>query len=219
MRLFAFYFLEYIRRMVQGENMEKRKKKTGIGKLPAMKLYMTGFFAGIFITNFIWKMEWRQKTLASIYLLGTFAGKEMEGTEYFLYVLKMRGSVFLIAALCGISVFGVPLAVMGSLVQGMKIGILWTMSILQFGMVGGLVSAGLLIPQYILYIPSMCYLFSLMFAQSMEMWRNKGVFPKKISWYFSQVLFTGMLYFVGIVLEAYGNPWFFQMLTKNLHLF
>lgn len=205
--------------MVQGEEMSKRKNTAGTGKLPAFKLFTAGFLMGILIPNIIWKIEWRQKTLASLYLLGTFVGKGIEGYEYFLYVLKIRGSLFLIAALCGISVFGVPLAITGTIAQGLEIGILLTMSILQFGMAGGVAGAGLLLPQYILYIPSLCYLFSVIYHQSMEIWNNKGLFPRRIYWYFSQVIVAGMMYFGGIMLEAYCNPWLFRMLTKNSHFF
>ena len=34
---------------------------------------MTGFFAGNVLPNLIWKMEWKQKTLASFYLIRSFA--------------------------------------------------------------------------------------------------------------------------------------------------
>lgn len=184
-----------------------------------LRLFVTGFLLGILIPNAIWKMEWRQKTLASVYLLGTFAGKSIDGQEYFLYVLKMRGSAFLVAALCGISVFGVPLAVLGTVLQGMEIGLFLTMSILQFGLAGGAIGAGLLLPQYLLYIPAVCYLLSIVYMQSMEIWRNRGLIPRKVSGYLVQVLLAGAVCFVGILLEAYCNPWLFQMFTKNSYFF
>lgn len=205
--------------MVQGEDMRNRKRKTEKGTLPALRLLAIGFLLGILIPNVIWKLEWRQKTLASVYILGTFAGKSMEVQEYFLYVLKMRGSVFAVASLCGLSVFGVPLAVIGTLLQGMEIGLLLTMSILQFGLAGGMVGAGLLLPQYLLYIPAVCYLLSMVYMQSMEIWRNRGLFPQKVFQYILQVLFAGAVYFVGILLEVYCNPWVFQMFTKNSYFF
>lgn len=205
--------------MVQGEDMGKRKKRFEKGTLPVLRLMAIGFLLGILIPNVIWKLEWRQKTLASVYILGSFAGKSMEMQEYFLYVLRMRGSVFLVAALCGISVFGVPLAVLGTLLQGMEIGLLLTMSILQFGLAGGVVGAGLILPQYLLYLPAVCYLLSVVYLQSMEIWRNRGLFPQKVFQYMLQVFFAGAVYFVGILLEVYCNPWVFQMFTKNSYFF
>ncbi len=205
--------------MVQGETMEKRKKRFGKGLLPAVLLLAIGFLLGIVIPNVMWKLEWRQKTLASVYILGTFAGKSMKGTEYLWYVLRMRGSVFLVAAFCGISVFGVPLAVLGMLLQGLEIGLILTMSILQFGLAGGAVGAGLFLPQYLLYIPSVCVLMSVVYMQSLDIWKNRGLFPKKVYRYVLGILPAGALYLVGILLEVYCNPWVFQLFTKNLYLF
>lgn len=205
--------------MVQGEVMGKKKREPGRGKLPVLALFAAGFLLGILLPNIIWKLQWRQKTLASVYLLGTFAGKNVEGKEYFLYVLRMRGSLFLVAVLCGISVFGVPLAVLGAFVQGMEIGMVLTMSILQFGLAGGMVGAGLLLPQYLLYLPAVGYGLSVVYLQSLEIWKNKGLFPRSISWYMLHMILAGAVYFGGILLEAYCNPWVFQMLTKNLQLF
>lgn len=205
--------------MVQGEDMGKRNRRVSKGTLPVLQLFLTGFLLGILLPNVIWKLEWRQKTLASVYLLGTFAGKSMDVQEYFKYVLKMRGSVFAVAALCGISVFGVPLAVLGTLGQGMEIGLLLTMSILQFGLAGGAVGAGLLLPQYLLYVPAVCYLLYLVYLQSMELWKNRGLLPQRIYWYVMRVILAGCIYFGGILLEVYCNPWVFEMFTKNSYFF
>lgn len=205
--------------MVQGETMGKRKRRIGKGTLPAVRLLAIGFLLGILIPNVIWKLEWRQKTLASVYILGIFAGKSMEGAEYFWYVLRMRGSVFLVAAFCGVSVFGVPLSVLGMLIQGLEIGLILTMSILQFGLAGGAVGAGLFLPQYLLYIPSVCLLLSVVYMQSLDIWKNRGLFPQKVYRYVLAVLPAGALYFGGILLEVYCNPWVFHLFTKNSYLF
>ncbi len=85
-----------------------------------------------------------------MYLLRTFAAKSEAGVEYFLQVLRMRGSFYLLGAACGISVFG-GRCCRRQIYLGIKIGILITMSVLQFGFQGGLVGVGLLFPQYIIY--------------------------------------------------------------------
>ena len=201
--------------MVQGEDMRKRKMKTGSGVLPVWRLMGTGFLLGILIPNVIWKLEWRQKILTSVYLLGTLGREDLSGYDYLLYVLKMRGSVFLIIALCGLSVFGVPLAVLVSLIKGIEVGMILTISILQFGLAGVIMGAGLLLPQYLLYIPAICYLLSAVYFQSVEIWRNKGLFPQKIYGYIMHIFLAGTVYTAGIFLEVYCNPWVFQMFTKN----
>ena len=59
----------------------------------------------------------------------------------------------MLAACSGVTIFGMPLAIMGMLAGGVLIGMLLTVSVLQFGLNGGLVGAGLLFPQYLLYLP------------------------------------------------------------------
>ena len=57
---------------------------------------MTGFFAGNVLPNLIWKMEWKQKTLASFYLIRSFAGKIFPAELISLEVLRRRGRFFLL---------------------------------------------------------------------------------------------------------------------------
>ena len=117
-----------------------------------MDIVFSGFLIGVLIPNTIWRLEWHQKTAASIYLLGTFADKSMEGNRYLWHVLRVRGGYFLLTVLCGFSVFGVPLAVLGILFLGLEIGMILTLSILQFGLAGGAVGV-------CLFCPSICFIF------------------------------------------------------------
>ena len=98
---------------------------------------MTGFFAGNVLPNLIWKMEWKQKTLASFYLIRSFAGKDISGGAYFLEVLRRRGVFFLLLFLCGFTIFGVPLTVAYMLFLGMETGMILALSVLEFGIYGG----------------------------------------------------------------------------------
>ena len=86
---------------------------------PVQILFMAGFLIGMILPDIAWKMEWHQKTISAMYLLRSFAAGSEAGVEYFLQVLGMRGSVYLLGAACGISVFGVPFAVAGSMYLGL----------------------------------------------------------------------------------------------------
>ena len=129
---------------------ENRKWKTA-GRFPAEILFLTGFLAGTILPNIVWKMEWKQKTLASFYLIRNFAEKDISGSGYFMEVLRRRGGFFIILFLCGFTVFGVPLSVAYMLILGVETGLLLALSVLEFGLYGGLAGAGLLLPQYIIY--------------------------------------------------------------------
>ena len=177
---------------------------------------LAGFLIGMLLPDILWRMEWHQKTISAMYLLRTFASGSEAGVEYFLQVLGMRGSVYLLGAACGISVFGVPLAVAGSIYLGIKIGLLLTMSVLQFGFQGGMVGVGLLFPQYLFYIPCIFYLYRQSYDQSMRIWKNRGMFPGGIPLYFLRIFLCGILYLAGMVTEAYCNPFILEWLVKKV---
>lgn len=196
--------------------MRKKIKSGKNGTFPAWRILLAGFLLGVLLPNILWKMEWQQQTMASMYLLGAFSGGEISGMDYLLEVVRMRGTYFLIAFFCGLSVFGVPLAILWMAVTGIKIGALLTLSILQFGLTGGAVGVGLLFPQYILYLPVLAYFLSAVYAQSLEVWKNKGLFPQKVCRYAVVSALSGALYLGGILLEVYCNPWVVEMLIKKL---
>ena len=54
------------------------------------------------------------------------------------------------------------------LILGMETGLILTLSVLEFGIYGGVAGAGLLIPQYVIYIPVYFYLAGLVYRQSYD---------------------------------------------------
>ena len=53
----------------------------------------------------------------------------------------------------------------------------------------------------------------------MEIWRSRGLFPEKISEYAVRLFLCGIVYFAGILLEAYCNPVVVEVLMKSLKIF
>ena len=197
------------------ENIRKYKKTY----FPAVWIYSGSFLLGILIPNIIWKTAWNQKAAASIYLLSIFAGKDLEDQKYFIQVLKMRASIFILAALCGITVFRVVIAIAGLLGSGLLLGMVLTMSVLEFGIPGCAVGIGLVFPQYIFYIPCMLLLFTEIYRQSLETWKNQGRMSADITGYTGRILLCGLGYSLGILLEIYCNPKVMEFLMKNISIF
>lgn len=197
------------------ENIRKYKKTY----FPAVWIYSGSFLLGILIPNIIWKTAWNQKAAASIYLLSIFAGKDLEDQKYFIQVLKMRASIFILAAFCGITVFGVVIAIAGLLGSGLLLGMVLTMSVLEFGIPGCAVGIGLVFPQYIFYIPCMLLLFTEIYRQSLETWKNQGRMSADITGYTGRILLCGLGYSLGILLEIYCNPKVMEFLMKNISIF
>ena len=92
-------------------------------------------------------------------------------------------------------------------------------SILQFGLQGGIVGASLLFPQYLVYIPCLFYLMAAVYSRSLEIWRSRGFFPGKVFGYVLQVFFCGLAYTAGIFLEVFLNPKIVEIVMRNLKIF
>ena len=193
--------------MVQGEYMETVLSTKIKNSFPGLALLMAGFLAGLLIPNFIYRFSWKQQAFSAIYLLTAYGKTGAEGTDYLLKIIWMRGSFFFLSLLCGFTVFGVPIAVGAMLFTGLELGMVFSMSILQFGLTGGAVAAALLFPQYLIYLPLWNVVYQMIYRESMGIWRNHGIFPRKVSDYFLKVFLYTMLYGVGIFLEWRVNPW------------
>lgn len=198
--------------------MEKKIRERKKSSLAVWRLFLAGFLLGILIPNILWKVQWQQKTVMSMYLLASFAENEVSGADYLIQVLKIRGSYFGLAFFCGISVFGVPLAVLGMVFMGFKIGMLLSVSILQFGLWGGAAGAGLLFPQYCIYLPVGAFYLALIYEQSKEVWKNRGLFPLKVYRYVGKACLLGLFYMLGIVLEVFCNPLVVEFLMGKLKI-
>ena len=193
--------------MVQGEYMETVLSTKIKNFFPGLALLMAGFLAGLLIPNFIYRFSWKQQAFSAIYLLTAYGKTGAEGTDYLLKIIWMRGSFFFLSLLCGFTVFGVPIAVGAMLFAGLELGMVFSMSILQFGLTGGAVAAALLFPQYLIYLPLWNVVYQMIYRESMGIWRNHGIFPRKVSDYLLKVFLYTMLYGVGIFLEWRVNPW------------
>ena len=193
--------------MVQGEYMENVLSIKTKSFFPGLALLLAGFLAGMLIPNFIYRFSWKQQAFSAVYLLTAYGKTTVGGQEYLLQLIRIRGGFFFLSLLCGFTVFGVPIAVASMIFTGLGLGMVFSMSILEFGLTGGAVALGLLLPHYLIYLPVWNGLYQMVYKESMGIWRNHGIFPQKVSNYFLQaILYTG-LYSVGIFLEWRINPW------------
>ena len=205
--------------MVQGEAMEKLlciKTKT---TFPGMALLLFGFLAGMIIPNLVYRFTWKQQAFSAVYLLGTYGRTAAYGKEYLYQIIGMRGGMFLLTLLCGFTVFGVTLAVLSMIFTGLGLGMVFVMSILQFGLAGGAVAAGLLLPQYLIYIPVWMKVYGMVYKESRAIWRNHGIFPGKVSSYFLNSLLWTAIFGLGILLEWCINPWILRQILGFINFF
>lgn len=79
--------------------------------------------------------------------------------------------------------------------------------------------AGLLMPQYLVYIPAYFYLAGIVYRQSYGIWKNYGLVPQKTGAYFRQGITVFLLYTGGILAESFLNPWIVEKVIKGLKFF
>ena len=78
---------------------------------------------------------------------------------------------------------------------------------------------GLLIPQYVIYIPVYFYLAGLVYRQSYDIWKNYGLVPQKSRLYIRQGMTAFLVYTGGILAESFLNPWILEKVVKGLKFF
>ena len=196
-----------------------KRNRTEAKKFPALILFLLGFLAGNLIPNIIWRAKWQQKTWASVYFLSTFAGRDTGSLEYLKEILKYRGSFYLLNVICGFSVFGAPLAVITLLGSGLYAGMIMTVSILEFGFAGGVIGMGLLLPQYLFYIPVWLYSLEQEWLMSSDIWKNRGLLCGKISIYFKRMGIASVGYLFGMLIECYVNPLIIGIILEYVKIF
>ncbi len=189
------------------------------GSYPGKILLFLGFLAGMLIPNLGYRFMWKQQAFSSLYTLGLMGKSTNLGMEYLWQIIRMRGGIFLFLLLCGFTVFGVPLAVVTMLEMGIELGMVIVLSILEFGAAGGLVALALLFPQYLIYIPVFFKVLPLVYIESLEIWKNHGIFPSKAGNYLGKSLLYALYYSAGILLEWYLNPWITEKILELVNFF
>ena len=190
------------------------------GRFPAEILFMTGFSGGKYHTES--DLENGMETENPGFFLSDpeFCGKRYFRRSIFAGSVTTTGEVlFLFLFFCGFTIFGVPLSVAYMLILGMETGLILTLSVLEFGIYGGVAGAGLLIPQYVIYIPVYFYLAGLVYRQSYDIWKNYGLVPQKSRLYIRQGMTAFLVYTGGILAESFLNPWILEKVVKGLKFF
>ena len=205
--------------MVQGEYMENVFSNKTKSSFPGLALLLAGFLAGMLIPNFIYRFSWKQQAFSAVYLLTTYGKTGAEGTDYLFLILQMRSGIYFLSLLCGFTVFGVPIAVTAMFFIGLGLGMVFSMSVLQFGLTGGLVAVGILFPQYLIYLPLWNAVYGMVYRESKGIWRNHGIFSRKVSEYLLKTVMYTVLYSVGIFLEWRVNPWILSKILDFSNFF
>ena len=197
--------------------MKRKIKRNQIN--PIYWFFIAGFLLGVLIPNIMWKDVYMQGNVVSSYLLESLIVGGTEKKELLYEVMKKRLGMALVTGVCGISIFGLPTAVLVIMLLAFEFGSILTNSILQFGVQGSMIGSVLLFPHGFLYITGMLGISTLAFRKSQETWRTVSVFNKELWKYLGVFSLYMILIAIGIWLEAYHSPDFVNFIVKKLGIF
>lgn len=186
---------------------------------PMLIVFLIGLFAGILWPNLHSQSAEKISGLSELLLLQKYLQTPINGQDYFLYLLGHRGIGYLLGAVFGISIFGVPMSLIWMGMMGFTVGALLASSLISAGVWGFLLGAGLLLPQYLIYIPISMHFFAGCYEMSYGCWRNQ-----RYTWidYRRYVVSMAAMLFtivIGFLLESYVNPVILQFIMDKIKFF
>lgn len=196
-----------------------RKRWRG-AEQPHMALpFLAGLMAGVIYVYFradSWSAQHQAVNTALLKRLGTM---EIDTGMFFWYVLRKRLTALWMLAILATTFAGLVTIYLFVFWTGISAGIMAATLILQFGIKGGILFAGGLLPQYLCYIPA----FLMMFAWCMKVYLR--LYGGEYAGYAEErsgkgrhlipaVLIIHGVVITGVFLESYVNPNFITEILK-----
>lgn len=182
-------------------------------------LFFAGFTAGVLFMNVWWNMQNSAAEAKGLYAMASFLDRDLENDDYFRYLCRCRGSLGILAALSGITIFGVPAAVTGIMGLGIFMGAVLTLGLLEVGLKGAVLVLGFLFPHFAVYVPVAFSMGMIVYRISLKGWKSMVIPASEYKKSLLSLLLLLLVYGVGILLEAYVNPWFVTFIIKKLKIF
>lgn len=186
---------------------------------PVLLVFVAGLLIGAILPNLFDEAAWKINGLSDLMLLERCLPDSIDSRSLFLYLLGKRGSLLFLTAFLGVSIFGAAAGVVGSAALGGYIGLILSAMLKIGGFRGFLLGLGLLLPQYLLYIPVLLLFFGSCFSMSLNCWKkNQGIWKD----YRDYLVTMGVLLAASaaaMALESYVNPWLLAFLLKYLKFF
>lgn len=163
---------------------------------------VVGFFVGIIYENIMTRNFGFTVEIFRAYHLEKFQSVSIISEDFFWYVAKIRFTMILIMVVLG-SLKWKKIFVVGCMgCMGFFCGILAVSAIIQMGIKGLVICVGGMMPHMLFYVPVyimiLCYLYE---------------YPKR-NWNWTKTVFTILVFFIGMVTEAYLNPVLMRLIFK-----
>ncbi len=186
---------------------------------PVMGAFLVGLALGILCPNLVPKSAVKMNGLSDIVLLQKYLSEPITQRDYFLYLLRQRGVGYLLGAAFGISIFGVPMSLAWMAAMGFYVGAVLASTLLVGGVWGFLLGLGILMPQYLVYIPVSMLFFGLCYQMSVGCWKGEGHTGRDYGNYVLFMLALMLVLLAGFLIESYANPALLKLLMNQLKIF
>lgn len=187
--------------------------KTDSRHISWLYLFLGGFLTGVFAMN-IWKNLFLQDMeLLNAASLSRLRYLEVDGSSFFLYVLRERMGTAAVLCILATTYVGIYTVSLFSLWMGTMAGIFLSVASIRYGMKGiALIAAGIL-PQYLLLVPACIMLMNWCYQLSAVLYhperaadfrygtRKQYLIRKAV-----QLLVILGVVIVGSAVESYVNP-------------
>lgn len=186
---------------------------------PVLLAFLTGLLVGAVLPNLFEEAAWKMNGLSDLMLLHRCLSDGMDSRGLFLYLLTKRGSLLLLTAFLGVSVFGTAVGAAGAVALGGYVGLLLSAMLKLGGVRGFLLGLGILLPQYLLYVPVLLFFLGSCFEMSLHCWRRQAITGREYRDYLITMGILLALCVAAMGLESYVNPHFLAFLLKFLKFF
>lgn len=186
---------------------------------PVLFAFLAGLLAGAIWPNLFEESAWKINGMSDLMLLKRCLSDTIDSRSLFLYLLEKRGSLLLLTAFFGVSVFGVVAGIAGAAALGGYVGLLLAAMLKLGGFRGFLLGIGLLVPQYLIYIPVLLLFLNSCFWMSLNCWKRKQIIGREYRDYLVTVGILFVLIAAAMALESCVNPWLVEIFLKYLKFF
>ncbi len=203
----------------KGYQFRTGKKKVHLqDKNLFLTIFLSGFVIGVMYITVFGKAAVHSTTLMSDYFFSKYQHMEYASEELFLYTLKARLSTFTMLWLTGLTVLGTVVAYGYLFWIGAALGITITTAAMKMGIQGIILCIVSGLPHFVLYVPVGCWILKKIceMSGSREVKVRQWNGSKRLLYSYLFVWLIGaLLFFIGVFLESYVNPFFLKTFLKK----
>lgn len=187
-----------------------KRPEISLKSVPLFTVFVMGLIIGIFTMNVGKSVLLDQSNLFETNVLYRMKYMSLDKDIFFWYVLRQRFGLFLKMMVLSTTYLGLFTCIWESFHLGFVTGIYWAALALRYGFKGMMLSFTMIFPQFIIYIPGFILLiqwckevYEIIYEQ-----RDNGlqINKKSIISCFLKLVITGILLYIGCLMETYLNP-------------